>query len=133
MNKIVVWTQIVAIALAGCASGTKDITPLAVSPMQYSNYDCDQIAADQRRIYARVGEIGGRLDQAASNDNMIANVESRFWLRRLAHEFAISSWHPAFRFETRCTRESDLCTRIRQFITKPREVLRGFEHVSIPD
>jgi hypothetical protein len=72
MKKLGVWTQIVAIALAGCATASKDIVPTAVSPMQYANYDCDQIAAEQRRIYARVGEVGGRLDQAASNDNTLA-------------------------------------------------------------
>lgn len=72
MKKLGVYTQIVALALAGCSTASKDIVATPVSPMQYANYDCDQIAAEQRRIYARVGEIGGRLDQAAGNDNVIA-------------------------------------------------------------
>src|SRR5678816_374341 len=72
MTKLGVWTQVVAIALAGCATASKDIIPTAVSPMQYANYDCDQIAAEQRRIYGRAGELGGRLDQAASNDTALA-------------------------------------------------------------
>jgi hypothetical protein len=70
MKKVSVW--MVAVALGGCSTASKDILPTPVSPMQYSNYDCDQIAAEQRRIYQRVGELGGRLDQAAGNDNVLA-------------------------------------------------------------
>lgn len=61
----------VAVALAGCSTASKDITPLTVSPMQFSNYDCDQLAAEQMRIHGRITQLGGRLDQAASNDQAI--------------------------------------------------------------
>lgn len=86
MKKLGVYVQIGAIALAGCSTASKDITPVAVSPMQYQSYDCDQIAPEQRRIHARVGELGGKLDQAASNDNTIGWVggllfwPALFWL-----------------------------------------------------
>jgi hypothetical protein len=79
MKKCFAFVQALALALAGCATPSKDISPTSVSPMQYSNYDCDQIAAEQRRIYGRVGELGGRLDQAASNDNTLAWSALLLW------------------------------------------------------
>ncbi len=79
MKKLCAFVQALALALAGCATASKDISPASVSPMQYSNYDCDQIAAEQRRIYTRVGELGGRLDQAASNDNALAWSAILLW------------------------------------------------------
>lgn len=63
-----------SIALAGCATASKDIAPNYVSPMQYQSYDCEQIAAETQRIQVRVNQIGGRLDEAASNDKAIAGV-----------------------------------------------------------
>ena len=45
-----------------------------VSPVQYQTYDCDQIAAESQRLTARVQQLGGRLDEAASNDKTIMGV-----------------------------------------------------------
>ena len=86
MKKVIVLTQVVALALGGCATASKDIMPTQVSPMQYAHYDCDQIAAEQLRIHGRVSQLGGRLDQAASNDQAIGWVggllfwPALFWL-----------------------------------------------------
>jgi len=63
-----------ALVLAGCATASKDIAPTYVSPMQYQSYDCDQIAAEVQRISARVNQLGGRLDEASSNDKVITTV-----------------------------------------------------------
>jgi hypothetical protein len=60
--------------LAGCATASKDITPSYISPMQFQSYDCDQIAAETQRLTTRVQQLGGRLDEAASNDKAIAGV-----------------------------------------------------------
>lgn len=60
--------------LAGCATGSKDIAPTYVSPLQFQTYDCTQLQMEAQRIQGRVGELGGRLDQAASNDKAIAGV-----------------------------------------------------------
>lgn len=60
--------------LSGCASGSKDIAGTYVSPVMYQGYDCQQIAAETVRLQTRVGELGGRLDQAARNDKAIAGV-----------------------------------------------------------
>lgn len=48
--------------------------------MQYQSYDCEQIAAETQRIQVRVNQLGGRLDEAASNDKAIAGVGAiLFW------------------------------------------------------
>jgi hypothetical protein len=60
--------------LGGCATASKDISATYVSPIQYASYDCQQIGAETQRLQARYAELGGRLDQAASNDKAIAGV-----------------------------------------------------------
>jgi hypothetical protein len=64
----------ISIALAGCATASKDIAGAYVSPLQYQNYDCEQIGAEQSRIQNRISQIGGRLDEAASNDQGLVAV-----------------------------------------------------------
>jgi hypothetical protein len=64
----------VALAVQGCATASKDLTPTYISPLQYQSYDCEQIAAEVARIQARVVQLGGRLDQAANNDAGIMAV-----------------------------------------------------------
>ena len=69
-----------AVALAGCATSSKEIASAYVSPMQYQSYDCDQLAAESQRIGARVQQLGGRLDEAAGNDKAIMAVSLLlFW------------------------------------------------------
>jgi hypothetical protein len=68
------------IALTGCATASKDISAHYISPMQYQTYDCSQIASETLRIQSRVGQLGGRLDEAAANDKAIAGVGALlFW------------------------------------------------------
>ena len=62
----------IAALLAGCATSSKDITAAYVSPLQYEKHDCDQISMEMVRIQARTTELGGRLDEAAANDQGIA-------------------------------------------------------------
>lgn len=71
---------LVTTLVAGCATASKDIAASYVSPMQYQAYDCNQIGLESVRVQARVAELGGRLDQAASNDQGIAVVGALlFW------------------------------------------------------
>ena len=63
-----------AVALSGCATASKDIAASYISPMQYQSYDCDQITGEVQRIQVRVSQLGGRLDEAASNDKALAGV-----------------------------------------------------------
>lgn len=62
-----------AIALAGCATASRDVATAYVSPLQYQNYECDQLGAESRRLTTRVQQLGGRLDEAASNDQVISS------------------------------------------------------------
>lgn len=69
-----------AISLAGCATQSKDIAPIYVSPLQYQSYDCDQMGAELTRIQGRITQTGGRLDEAASNDKGITTAGAiLFW------------------------------------------------------
>jgi len=60
--------------LTACATAGKDVASTYVSPMQYANYDCEQLRSESMRISGRVNQLTGRLDEAASNDKAIAGV-----------------------------------------------------------
>ena len=62
------------VAMAGCATSSRDITPSYVSPLQYQGFDCMQLASEAQRIQGRVVELGGRLDKAAENDKALVGV-----------------------------------------------------------
>jgi hypothetical protein len=64
----------VIISLMGCATQSSDIAAAYISPLQYQNYDCGQLSAESQRLQARVTQIGGRLDQAASSDKAITGA-----------------------------------------------------------
>lgn len=63
-----------SVALAGCATASSGIATAYVSPLQYRNYDCDQIAGEMQRVQLRVNQLAARLDQAASNDKALVGV-----------------------------------------------------------
>ncbi|HRN74734.1 hypothetical protein [Ottowia sp.] len=65
---------ITAVGLGACSTASKDVATVEVSPLQYQAYDCNQLAAESLRIGARVKQLGGRLDEAASNDKKITGV-----------------------------------------------------------
>jgi len=74
MTKVTAALLSVAIFASGCATSSSDIAATYVSPMQYQSYDCAQLTAETQRIQARVEQVGGRLDQAASNDKAITGA-----------------------------------------------------------
>lgn len=74
MKKIIASILSVTLVMAGCASSSKDVTAAYTSPLQYQNYNCEQINAETLRIQGRVVELGGRLDQAAANDKALVGV-----------------------------------------------------------
>lgn len=70
----------VSVALAGCATSSKDVATAYVSPIQYQGYDCGQLASEAARLQTRISPLGGRLDEAASNDKALAGVSIiLFW------------------------------------------------------
>lgn len=74
MKKAIAVSVSVSIALMGCATASKDIAANYISPMQYQSYDCAQLTGEFQRIQARVNQLGGRLDEASSNDKAIMGV-----------------------------------------------------------
>lgn len=74
MNKATATILSCAVAMAGCATGSKDISANYISPMQYQSYDCNQLASESQRIQVRVNQVGGRLDEAAANDKALTGV-----------------------------------------------------------
>lgn len=74
MKKITASVLSVAIALAGCATASKDVATSYVSPIQFSNYTCDQITAESARIQVRLSQLEGRLDTASANDKALTGV-----------------------------------------------------------
>lgn len=70
LSKLVCYATI-ATFLAGCATAGKDVAATYISPIQYHNYDCNQLRQELARINGRVGQLTGRLDEAASNDKAI--------------------------------------------------------------
>lgn len=61
----------VAVTLAsGCATKSGEIMPTYVSPLQYSNFNCDQIRAEAQRIHVRASQMTGIVDEKAQNANV---------------------------------------------------------------
>ena len=64
-------TSIVTLSLvAGCATKSGEIMPTYVSPLQYSNFNCDQIRAEAQRIHVRASQMTGIVDEKAQNANV---------------------------------------------------------------
>jgi hypothetical protein len=72
-EKIVSVSLILAM-VAGCATGSKDISATYASPLVYKDLNCEQLNGELTRVSSRSAELGGRLDQAASNDKAIMGV-----------------------------------------------------------
>lgn len=65
---------IYASVLVGCAKSSNEVASSYVSPTQYQHMSCSQINGELVRVSSRVSELGGRLDEAASNDAAITGV-----------------------------------------------------------
>lgn len=63
-----------AYTLTACASASKDVSEVYVSPLQYNSYDCDQLAAEEQRLRVRMTQLGARLDTSAKNDKWLAGA-----------------------------------------------------------
>jgi len=63
-----------ALLLTACAKSSNEIATTYVSPEQYRTLDCNQISSELVRVSSRVADLGGRLDEAASNDAAITGV-----------------------------------------------------------
>jgi hypothetical protein len=57
-----------ALALAGCASSSADITPAYVSPVIYQSYTCQQLALEAQGVSARAAQLTGAQNKQRTND-----------------------------------------------------------------
>ena len=64
----------VSILIVGCAKPVDDIQAAYVSPLQYENYSCEQIAAEGARLSARATEVMGAQQQKATGDAVAMGV-----------------------------------------------------------
>jgi hypothetical protein len=79
MKKILFYLLILSL-VAGCSTASKDIVPTYVSPLQYSDYDCEQLKTEIIRINTRVNTISGKLDKNRESDNVTTGVTMLlFW------------------------------------------------------
>ncbi|MCL4184571.1 MAG: hypothetical protein KJ011_14105 [Burkholderiaceae bacterium] len=74
MRKLTCLVVSASMVVTGCATSSADVSSAYVSPLQYQSYDCEQIISETRRLEQRVHQLGGRLDEAASNDKAIMGV-----------------------------------------------------------
>ena len=61
-------------AVGACASSSDEISSAYVSPLQYENYSCTQLAQEGERVSARASQLAGRLDKNAKNDKIATGV-----------------------------------------------------------
>jgi hypothetical protein len=63
-----------ASALMGCATSADKVSPSYVSPLEYSNLDCDQIREELVRVSAHVREVSGVQQRAHKRDEVAMGV-----------------------------------------------------------
>jgi len=74
MKAVVVSLAIAGVLVSGCASSSESIQASYVSPLQYSNLDCDQIRTELLRVSTRVHEVAGAQDRKHRNDEVAMGV-----------------------------------------------------------
>lgn len=69
MNKpSIIIAGIVGTLISACATHPDKMQAAYVSPVEYQNYTCDQIAMEMRYVSQRATELYGALDKEAGND-----------------------------------------------------------------
>ena len=66
--------MLIAAAVAGCASSSDKIAATYISPLQYQNFTCLQLAEEAQRISSRATLVSGVQDQKATNDAIATGV-----------------------------------------------------------
>lgn len=74
MYKTIVVITSIAALLGGCASSPEKISATYVSPLQYGNYDCDQIREEMIRVSSQVQTVAGQQKKTADNDKLAMGV-----------------------------------------------------------
>jgi hypothetical protein len=63
-----------ALLVSGCAKSASEVQPAYVSPIQYENYSCPQLAAEAQRVSRRASELSGVQDNKAEGDAVATGV-----------------------------------------------------------
>lgn len=80
MKKTLIGLLVAGTVLTGCATSSKNLTSSYISPLQYQQYSCNQLAQESSNIQARVTEIGGALDSRATKDKWVTGAGAvLFW------------------------------------------------------
>ena len=79
MKNIFAIALVAPISLFGCASGSGGLAASYVSPLQFQAYNCEQIDAELGRLYVRINQLGGRLDETAVQDGWRAVGSRLYW------------------------------------------------------
>ena len=57
-----------ALTISACATQPEEISAAYVSPLQYQNYNCDQIRMELSRVTRQASDLHGSLKKSADND-----------------------------------------------------------------
>jgi uncharacterized protein YceK len=63
-----------SLIMGGCASSSDKITATYVSPIQYENYNCRQLAEEAQRLSRRASDVAGAQDSQATKDTVATAV-----------------------------------------------------------
>ena len=63
-----------AVAISACAKNSSQISASYVSPYQYENFKCPQLAEEAQRISVRASSLAGEQDQKATRDAVATTV-----------------------------------------------------------
>ncbi len=74
---------VVLVVLSGCASKPENIATASVSPEQYRNYDCEQIAVEAGALSRREAALHKWLAKTAETDEKQAAIGLLFFLPTL--------------------------------------------------
>lgn len=68
VNKVVV-SSVIALALTGCATSPDKLQAAYVSPLEFGNHDCNQLAGEFQRVSRRTNELYTSLKKKSDDDN----------------------------------------------------------------
>ena len=58
------------VAAVGCAKRSEDVAAAYISPLQYQQYSCSQLAAEAARVSQRAAELSGVQDSKRTRDKV---------------------------------------------------------------
>ena len=74
MCRVLVCVIVSTLALGGCATSSDKITASYVSPMQYENWNCRQLAEEAQRISHHAAAAAGAQDSQVTKDAVATTV-----------------------------------------------------------